>query len=72
VVEEAIASVEAAVERASREQRSGRMHVDSRLDELRLAERRLSDLHRRLADGASRRRSPVTIAETSFSAGHAG
>lgn len=52
VVDQAIASVETAVERASREQRSGRMHVERRLDELRRVERRVSDLQRQLADAS--------------------
>lgn len=41
-VREAIASVEAAVDRARREQRSGRARVEARLGELRTVERRVS------------------------------
>jgi small GTP-binding protein len=51
VVGEAIASVEAAVERASREQRSGRLHVSARLDELQRVERRVCELQAQLGDG---------------------
>jgi small GTP-binding protein len=51
VVGEAIAAVEAAVERASREQRSGRLHVSARLDDLQRVERRVSELQAQLGDG---------------------
>ena len=51
VVREAIASVEAAVERAGHEHRSGRLHVSARLDELQRVERRVSELQTQLADG---------------------
>jgi small GTP-binding protein len=44
VVREAISSVETAVERATREQRSGRLRVSARLDELQRVERRVSEL----------------------------
>ncbi|HTS72966.1 MAG TPA: dynamin family protein [Gaiellaceae bacterium] len=44
IVGETIASVEAAVERATREQRSGRLHVTTRLDELRRVERRTAEI----------------------------
>jgi small GTP-binding protein len=54
VVREAIASVEAAVERATREQRSGRLHVTARLDELQRIECCVHELHRQLADGQNR------------------
>jgi len=48
VVREAITSVEAAVKRASREQRSGRLHVSARLDELQRVERRVAELREAL------------------------
>jgi len=51
VVRDAVASVEAAVERASREQRSGRLHVSARLNELRRIEDRVLQLQDQLADG---------------------
>jgi small GTP-binding protein len=44
VVGEAIASVEGAVERATREQRSGRLRVSARLDELQRVEGRIREL----------------------------
>ncbi len=50
VVREAVASVEAAVERSRREQRSGRAHVSARLEELALRERRLAELSAELSD----------------------
>jgi hypothetical protein len=53
VVREAIASVAAAVERASHQQRSGRLHISARLDELQRVERRLSELHAQLEDNAA-------------------
>jgi len=50
VVREAVASVEAAVERSRHEQRSGRAHVSARLEELALRERRLAELSAELSD----------------------
>jgi small GTP-binding protein len=44
VVGEAISSIEAAVERATREQRGGRLRVGARLRELQRVERRVSEL----------------------------
>ena len=52
VVRETIGSVESAVERASREQRSGRLHVSGRLDELHRAEGRIVELGDALARSA--------------------
>ena len=51
VVGEAIDSVEGAVERATREQRAGRLHVSARLDQLRRLERHVCELQRQLAEG---------------------
>lgn len=48
IVRDAIESVEAAVERANEEQRSGRLRVSARLDELRRLEGRISELQAQL------------------------
>jgi hypothetical protein len=59
VVREAIASVEASIERAGDDVRSGRITVATRLDELRQLERRVGELHAELADAPAAPRSSV-------------
>jgi small GTP-binding protein len=66
VVREAIDSIDAAVERASRKQQSGRLHVSERREDLARTELRLSQLEVLLAGGEpSRSRRPSVPAQQS-------